>query len=692
MDLDALPIPSSKQQTMGASGGLREPSPQLTHSSESASLRTPLRLFLTSEHMQPTSAESKLEPLRRLLDEGQITPEVYQRAKEKVLHAARTPAAQPHPQPEPELQPEPKAQQGAQFDWAATELRAALAPLPMGQVKTRAHLAGVDPALVNAAIDAARDNPKEAVTRLIEDALAAAHSVAASTSGVKPAQESGPIVEQKNPADTGSDIAASDAAFRTPISSPATPDRSNISMQVEVDRTMHRRVAALEAVSSCEWQAMLTHKSDGSMERAEDQLTVDTSSTGPLVVSDHSDQQVLVPELNPVNIASATTSGTVGGEFKVEDDLESYVTNTPTANDKIEPWLASMEESLLARVESLDAAQEAMQQKEAELTAREQEVAWREVALKRREAALERRERAIARKELALDQQRVLHAEEVAALGVRANNLRREQGTIAASSSELRLAQRSLREAQAAMQAREQALAEHRERLLAEDFALNERAAEFPAVLETAKAEASALRSQLSAVQQEQLNTAAIVARGGMPPISPVTWHAVETMAALGAASNPRDLEGAAATATRGLSGSGIAEEIERVRQQMQEMEQLRRDNRARRINASAHGQAQENGEIASDSDGVPTPKPRRLQASTKQADETSTFALNSPSLSSPASPWASEGPSMDYGLQVLEAGLQQQMQQPPHHVKSQPVALQEDWRHGEQPPYLNSY
>ena len=56
--------------------------------------------------MQPASAESKLEPLRRLLDEGQITPEVYQRAKEKVLHAARTPAAQPQPQPEPELEPD----------------------------------------------------------------------------------------------------------------------------------------------------------------------------------------------------------------------------------------------------------------------------------------------------------------------------------------------------------------------------------------------------------------------------------------------------------------------------------------------------------------------------------------------------------------------------------------------------------
>ena len=678
---------------MVASGVLRESSPPLTNSTGSASLRTPLRLFLTSEHMQPASAESKLEPLRRLLDEGQITPEVYRRAKEKVLHAARTPAAQPQPQPEPELEPEHEAQPGAQFNWAATELRAALAPLSMGQVKKRAHLAGVDPARVDAAIDAARDNPKAAVIRLIEDALPAADStdsVAASASGVEPGQNSGPIMEPKNLADTGSDIAASDAAFRTPISSPATPDRSNMSMQVEVDRTTHRRVAALEAVSSHEWQAMLTHKSDGSIERDEDQLTVGTSSTGPLVVTDHCGQQALVPEQNPVNNASATKSGTVGGEFEVDDDLESYVASTPTANVKIEPWLADMEESLLVRVESLDAAQEAMQQKEAELTAREQEVAWREVALKRREAALERRERSTIRKELALDQQRVLHAEEVAALGVRATNLRREQCTTAASSSELRLAQRSLREAQAALQAREQALAEHRERLLAEDFALNERAAEFPAVLETAKAEVAALRSQLSAVQQEQLNTAAIVAPGGIPPISPVTRHAAESMAALGAACKPTDLEGAAATDTRSGPGSGVAEEIEKVRQQMQEMEQLRRDDRARRIHPRAHAQTLANGENASDSE-VPTPKPRRLQTSTQQVDETSTFALNSPSLSSPASPWASEGPSMDYGLQVLEAGLHQQMQQAVHHVKSQPAALQEDWRHGEQAPYLDS-
>ena len=44
--------------------------------SSSPGLRTPLR-FLTSQHMQlgPASAESKLEPLRKLLDDGQVTPD-----------------------------------------------------------------------------------------------------------------------------------------------------------------------------------------------------------------------------------------------------------------------------------------------------------------------------------------------------------------------------------------------------------------------------------------------------------------------------------------------------------------------------------------------------------------------------------------------------------------------------------------
>ena len=75
--------------------------------------RTPLRFRATrrlsqalDQHSQPESAESKLQPLRKLLDDGQITPEVYQRAREKVLEAVRAATPPPAaPEPEPEVEP-----------------------------------------------------------------------------------------------------------------------------------------------------------------------------------------------------------------------------------------------------------------------------------------------------------------------------------------------------------------------------------------------------------------------------------------------------------------------------------------------------------------------------------------------------------------------------------------------------------
>jgi hypothetical protein len=245
----------------------------------SASLRTPLK-FLTSEHMQPASAESKLEPLRKLLDEGQITPEVYRLAKEKVLHAARTSTAQtPQTQPEPEPEPEPEIPPGSPFDWTATELRAELARLSVGEVKARASLAGVEQALVDAAIDAACNNPKAAVTQLIEDALTA---VERPVNRAFSRASLGPISEPEKA--LGSDI-ASDASYQTPTSLPATPDRSNMSTQAEIDQTTHPHVAALETVSSREWEAMLTHNKGNSMDRDDEQLMPGAPSTEPRVAS-----------------------------------------------------------------------------------------------------------------------------------------------------------------------------------------------------------------------------------------------------------------------------------------------------------------------------------------------------------------------------------------------------------------------
>ena len=244
---------------------------------ESIRSRTPLK-FLAREHMQPASAESKLEPLRKLLDDGQITPEVYRRAKEKVLSAASTPTAQT-PQTQPE--PEPKNPHGAPFDWTATELRVELASLPMGEVKARARLAGVEPAhLADAAIDTARSNPK-VVTELIEGALAAVDS---SFSQAFSRASLGPMSEPEKPA--GSDI-ASDASYQAPTSLPATPypDHSNMSTRVDIDQTTQMRVAALETVSSREWEAMLTHKIGNAMDRDNEYLISGAPSTEPHVAS-----------------------------------------------------------------------------------------------------------------------------------------------------------------------------------------------------------------------------------------------------------------------------------------------------------------------------------------------------------------------------------------------------------------------
>ena len=58
--------------------------------------QTPRRVVA---RLEPLSAEAKLAPLRQLLEDGSITPEVYARARSK-LDAAATP--QPEPQPEPE--------------------------------------------------------------------------------------------------------------------------------------------------------------------------------------------------------------------------------------------------------------------------------------------------------------------------------------------------------------------------------------------------------------------------------------------------------------------------------------------------------------------------------------------------------------------------------------------------------------
>lgn len=406
----------------------------------------------------------------------------------------------------------------------------------------------------------------------------------------------------------------------------------------------------------------------------------------------------LVPELKVAINATGTTSATLGDEPKDYDDLETYMLDTSTATGEIETGRGDAEESLLLRVATLDVAHDAVQKREAELAAREQEVARREAALKRNEAALERRERATAQQQLALDQQRVLHAEEVAALGVRAVKVRREQGTVAASASELRIAQRSLREAQAALQAREQALAEHRECLLAEDFALNERAAEMASLGDMdALGESAALgptRNRLTAAN-------AFVAPGGTPPFSPVTLNAAETMAVLGGASTIGNFEretcdwsppaSATATATLGDAGAGVAEEIENVRQQMQEIERLRRDKRAKRMGSQVV-QSNADGVAYTRSGASPFKPPRVVNPAATHADEASTFALNSSSLSSPASPWASEGPSMDYGLQLIEAGLNQQMIQPSHRVNSQPETTQEGRLHGKLAPVTGNF
>lgn len=76
------------------------------------------------------------------------------------------------------------------------------------------------------------------------------------------AAESGNPMKRAIGSDAGSDVASTDAAFRTPISLPATPVRGDVSTHVEVDQTTHARVAALEAVSSGEWQAMLNHSNE----------------------------------------------------------------------------------------------------------------------------------------------------------------------------------------------------------------------------------------------------------------------------------------------------------------------------------------------------------------------------------------------------------------------------------------------
>ena len=191
----------------------------------------------------------------------------------------------------------------------------------------------------------------------------------------------------------------------------------------------------------------------------------------------------------------------------------------------------------------------------------------------------------------------------------------------------------------------------------------------------------------------------AVVAPGGMPPFSPVTLNAAETMAVLGSASTPGVFEGetgdcsppasATATATLGDTGAGVAEEIENVRQQMQEMERLRRDKRAQRMGTQLV-QVDANGATSTRTGASTFKPPRVLHPAATHADEVSTFALDSSSLSSPASPWASEGPSMDYGLQLLEAGLHQQMIQPTHRVNSQPETMQEGRPHGKLAPVPN--
>lgn len=319
-------------------------------------------------------------------------------------------------------------------------------------------------------------------------------------------------------------------------------------------------------------------------------------------------------EPNVVKDAASRTGSTVG-EVSEDHKPKRHVETTSTAdNVKIAADLAKAEESLINPVESLNVALTAMQERELELIAREEELAKREAVLEHKEAAMQRRERATARNELTLDQQRVLHAEEVAALGVRAGNVRREQSTVAAARAELQLAQRNLCEAQAAMQIREQALAEQRGRLIDEEFALNELAAEIPAAVENAKAEAIALQSHLGIAQQEL--------------------------------------------------GEEMTTEMESVQRQRQEMQRLCQDGRARAGSQGPQGgnHMQGNGKQVSSTDGLSTAKPLRLsQPTLADMDEASTIALNSPSLSSPASPWASEGPSMNYGLQLLEARLQQQ-------------------------------
>ena len=139
--------------------------------------------------------------MRKLLDDGQITPEVYHRAREIVLEAA---AAEPEPEPEVEpLLPEGES------------------PLEL-EYGTDDSTGGAEGLL--------------ALQALSEQAAAAAAAT------------------------DGASSAASDLAFRTPLSFPNTPQRGVVnddSLQVEVDQTMRTRVAALEAVSSSEWQAML---------------------------------------------------------------------------------------------------------------------------------------------------------------------------------------------------------------------------------------------------------------------------------------------------------------------------------------------------------------------------------------------------------------------------------------------------
>ena len=213
------------------------------------------------------------------------------------------------------------------------------------------------------------------------------------------------------------------------------------------------------------------------------------------------------------------------------------------------------------------------------------------------------------RKEQAFGQQRVLHTEEVAALGARAAFVRKEQSSHVAAGAELRLAQRSIREAEVALKARELLLAAQHEQILAEDFELNERAAAIPAVLESAAADIATLQMQLS--EQQQLtavavaDAAAAAANGNRPMASPATLNATDAIAGLGQHNAiPRDVsdaptnaaedgsrqrpetqEGAVGTASADGLGDGMGAEIERVRRQMQDIEQLRRASRAQRLN-----------------------------------------------------------------------------------------------------------